>query len=159
MVVGLAATQMSFGFAIEQCVEIGMGREIDVGLHVAEAGERTGRDPCGPGRDLGLELIVRDHAIDQTDAMRLRGVDLVAQEQQLLGFGRSGVVSEQPGGSEIAAESNLRVSRSEFGLVRRDSQIAGQAHAKSRAHGEAIHGSDGDFRDVVEEPGKVVPGA
>src|SRR6202162_4311448 len=109
MVFSLATAQMSLGFPIEQGAEIGVGCKIDVGFHVPETRKRTGCDAGGPGSDFGFELIVRDYTIDQADAMRLSGIDLVAQEHQLLGFGRSGVVSEQPGGSEIAAESNFRV--------------------------------------------------
>jgi len=39
--------------------------------------------------------------------MRFGGINLVAKKEQLLGFGRAGVLREQPGGTEIAAESTL----------------------------------------------------
>ena len=143
---------MSFRFAIEQGSEIGMRCVIHVSLHVAEAGNRTGRDASGPGSDLRLELILHHHAIHQTDAVCFSSVNLIAQEQQLFGFGRARVVREQPGGSEISPEAHLRIRRAELGLIGGDSQIASKAYSQSRAHGESIYRGNRDFGHIVEQP-------
>src|SRR6266478_2031544 len=89
--------------------------------------------------------------------MSLGGIYDVAEHQQFFGFRCPGIMSEQPGGAEIASISDLRVGGSKFRLVRRDSKVARQAHAQAGAHCKTIHGGDGDFWNVVEQPRKFLP--
>src|SRR5579864_2932782 len=109
------------------------------------------------GAPKAKELMFLGDMIDAAEAHRLGGVDHVAQEHQLLRFRRAGVLREQPGGAEVAAITDLGVGRSELRLIGSDAQIAGETDAKARAHGESVDGGDGHFRNVVEEPGELLP--
>src|SRR5262245_27369955 len=64
VVVGLAAAQVRFGFAVEQRAEVRAHRQIDVGFHVTVADLWTVRDTRGDFADLRRQLIRRDDAID-----------------------------------------------------------------------------------------------
>src|SRR6185369_17832640 len=66
------------------------------------------------------------------------------------------VLSEQPGCPEVAAIPDLRVSRPELRLVRRNPQIACETYSEPRAHREAFHCRDGYLRDVVEQPAQLL---
>src|SRR5258708_4490070 len=89
--------------------------------------------------------------------MSFGGIYDVAEQQQFFGFRCPGIMSKQPGGAEVSSIADLCVGSSKFRLVRSDAKVARQAHAQSGAHCKTIHGGDGDFWDVVEQPRKFVP--
>ena len=95
---------------------------------------------------------MRNYAVQESQAVSFRRIEGVGEKQQLFRFGRTGVMSEQPCGPEIAAERDLRIGSAELGLIGGNAQIAGQAHRKSGAHGEAVHGGECHFGHAVQQP-------
>src|SRR5215471_8754344 len=109
MIVSLATPQMCFRFALEQRAEVCGSGEVDVGLHVAEAREWTCCYSSGPLANFRFELILRDCAVNQTEAEGLCGIDHITKKHQFFRLGSAGVMGEQPSGTKVAAIAHLRV--------------------------------------------------
>src|SRR5215470_11033644 len=92
VIFGHSTAQVRFGLAVEHRSEICRRREVHIGFHIAVARQRAMGDSRGDFCGLRREILMRDHAVDQADAMGLRRVDDFGEEKQLLSLRRASVM-------------------------------------------------------------------
>src|SRR5262249_51609306 len=92
LIFGHSATQVRLGLAVEHRSGICPRPEGHIGFDMAGALQRAVGDSRGDFGGLRREALMRDHAVDQADAMGLRRVDDLGEKEQLLGLGRARVM-------------------------------------------------------------------
>ncbi len=100
-------------------------------------------EALGPAHRFGHHLRVGDDAVGEADAVRLRRVDDVAEEEQL---GRAAVADDprqEEGGAHVGAgEADLREDVAEARALRGDAHVARGGDDGACPHGDAVDGRD-----------------
>jgi hypothetical protein len=110
----------------------GEGREV---VHLA-----------APGHGLTLELIGRDHGVDQSHVERLLGTVEPAEEPDLLGALGADLAGEEPGAEPAVEAADPRSGLPENRVLGGDRQVADEVEDVTAADGVAGHGRDDGLR-------------
>src|SRR5215470_827276 len=119
----LAVVLRAHGIGLPEGLAFQGGGEVDGRRAVKERlreGGGDGRargDRAGEGPRGALELRRGHHAIHESDAEGLRGVDDLAGEHHFLGLGKADQALEQPGAAAIGHEADLDEDLTELGPV------------------------------------------
>jgi hypothetical protein len=143
--------------------QIGTALEIALALaleHLADDifdrihGERgVAADRVGIVLHIFLEIVRRQHAVDQTHLQRLGGGELAGGEEDFLGEGRTDQINQLLDALVAVTETELGGRHAEFRIVRADTHVAAQRQADAAA--DAIAADHGDGRLGKLEDGGV----
>ena len=137
------ARRLRRGLGAQALGERAMARCRERALRLPDARLRRIREAARERSDLLHQAIVRNHAVREADAQRLRGVDQFAEPAQLERLATARRVAAgsrcrpSPGGARCARTSRRRWRWSE--AIRR---VAGERQVHARAGGGSVHRRD-----------------
>src|SRR6266851_6949349 len=145
--------QESLSFLIESAREWFGGAEIDRALQLSDRDRVAGRQPGGGGLGFGEQLVFRDHAVHQAEAVRLGHIDRCSFEGQLERLRRAehpcqSLSSAAPGNE---AAQCLDLAEPYMLGIRCIAQVAGQRNLVPAANCGTVDGGN------IDRPGPVHP--
>ena len=121
---------------------------------------RLGRQPARPVGDRGVELLGRHDLVDDPDPLGLVRVDLLAQQQQLVGLLAPDVAVDQRHDHE-REDPDVDLGRAEAGALLGDDQVARQREPERAGEHVAVGGAQrrlAELADQVEQAREAVGG-
>ncbi len=133
-------------------------------------------DRCGRAASRAANAVVsvdqsigRHDSVDESDALGVRGAEVIAQEQELLGPLQADQAREQPRSTSVGDDSSPHEDLDEPRFLDRHDEVTGQREMGTDAGGGAIdrgddrllaveHGTDEPLRAGADEPGDVARG-
>ena len=138
----LPARRLRLHLGVEAPIERPGGRGGQRLLHQPQAGPRRLGQPRCQGANFVHQRFRWHHAVDETDAQRLGGIDHVAEPAQLERLGEPDEPRQEVAAAPVRVQADAREGLAEAGLVRGDPQVARERQVEPRPGGDAVHGRD-----------------
>ena len=97
----------------------------------------------GQGQRPVVELVGGDDLVDEAHRQRLRGADLAAAHDEVLGLGRADQAGQALGAAAAGDDAEQHLRLAELRLLAGDPEVAGERQLAAAAEGEAGDRGDG----------------